>query len=108
MHLPNFGRKLCLVVLMFATCFMQDKVDGFFVGHSTPAWQSQVKRAGCALSSSTMMRVGLANNRGMDPYKVLGLKPGTHDRRTIKSRFRSLVLLLHPDTCSEEQQEGNK
>jgi hypothetical protein len=109
MPLHDFWRKFCLVVLMFAACL--DKVD-CFMGLSTPSWQSQRRRVGCALSSSTM-RVGMANSREgdrpRDPHLVLGLKPGTYyDRRAIKSRFRSLVLLLHPDTCSEEQREEKK
>jgi hypothetical protein len=47
---------------------------------------------------------------GADFREVLGLEPGTTDMKTIQSRYRQLMRMLHPDkrTAEEEAMVGGK
>ncbi len=95
-----------LVVLIITIMFGASGVDGFAQPASFRGMANSKRSSVPPLSMS--MRVGMPSSRAMDPYLVLGLKPGTQDRRAIKSRFRSLVRQLHPDTSSEGSSNENR
>lgn len=71
--------------------FMKTMQDNIFAEMS--------EKMGAALGGTGVF--GKAGTMGMNPYVMLGLEKSATDEE-VKTRFRELAKLLHPDTATVE------